>query len=177
MRSIPGFSLLELLVTLGLITLIVTSGVPAFNRTIHAARLNAEVNTLIRAVHIARSEAVKRNGEAVICPSHDGLSCVQDAGAWTSGWLVFANQHKESPPEINNSDSILVFHQVHPAIRITANRRWFVFHNYAKRSTNGTVIFCPTASKILPRAVVISYTGRPRSARRRSDGRPFLCND
>lgn len=175
MHARSGFSLFELLVTLSLLAILVSSAVPYLRNSIHSSRMSVEVNALIRAVHIARSEAVKRNGEAVLCPSVDGASCASGTDAWNSGWLVFANTDRDSPPEIDPDEDTLVFHNVSPQIKVDANRLMFAFHNYARRSTNGTLIFCPTEPGPEPRAVVISYTGRPRTAHQRSDGKPYLC--
>ena len=43
--------------------------------------------------------------------------------------------------------------------------------------TNGTLIFCDRAGRARPRALVISYTGRPRVAYEDTRGRPYRCPD
>lgn len=175
MQKHVGFSLLELLVTLALLTLLVMTGLPLLRNSIHASRVTTEVNAMVRAVHVARSEAVKRAGQAVICPSLDGTQCAPDIHAWNTGWLVFANSDNDSPAQVDEDEDILVYHPVSPGILVRSNRVSFAFRTYLKRSSNGTLIFCPAVPGSEARAVVISYTGRPRTAYRRSNGSLYVC--
>ncbi len=175
MHAKPGYSLLELLVTMGIVAIVVTGGIPLMRQSIHSSRLSAEINAFVSGVQVARSEAIKRNAAAVLCPSVDGASCTLAPDAWEAGWLVFANDDRDSPPEIDPDEIILAYHSISKGLQVSANRPMFVFRSHAHRSTNGTVVFCPAQQPPEPRAVVISYTGRPRSARRRNDGRPYSC--
>lgn len=175
MQVRSGYSLFELLVTVSLLTLLVTTGTPFLRNSIRASRLTAEVNSLVRAVHIARSEAVKRNGQSVVCPTLDGKSCARTADAWTHGWLVFANNDRDSAAKLGEDDDIVAYHIVSESVDVISNRLFFTFRNYAKRSTNGTLVFCTEGTPQGPTAVVISYTGRPRTARQRGDGKPYSC--
>ena len=57
---------------------------------------------------------------------------------------------------------------------ITANRASFQFRPFFWRSTNGTVTFCDERGVAAARAVIVSYTGRPRVSDR-GPGRALTC--
>jgi type IV fimbrial biogenesis protein FimT len=70
---------------------------------------------------------------------------------------------------------VLQVHQTSPQIRILANRRGFTLRATFLRATNGTFVVCDRQSRISPKALIVSYTGRPRVAFERSDGSPYTC--
>ena len=47
---------------------------------------------------------------------------------------------------------------------LVSNRARFEFRPFPSRSTNGTISFCDARGGAAQRAIVISYTGRPRLA-------------
>jgi type IV fimbrial biogenesis protein FimT len=67
--------------------------------------------------------------------------------------------------------------RAYPSGKITANRRSFAFRPFEIRSTNGTLIFCDRRGPEFARAVIISYTGRPRTYPAAGLGKPFSCGD
>ncbi len=171
-----GLSLLELLMTLSVLAILLVVGSGPFAAIIANARLVDESNRLVRAVHLAKTEAAKNFGEVVICPSRSLIQCqAQDAHAWQTGWLVFLNQDEDAPARVDDNERVLAAHRVHPQVILQSNRSAYVFHHYAVRSTNGTVKVCDKTRRQPARAVVISYTGRPRIAHRRSNGQPYRC--
>ncbi len=56
-----GFTLLELIVTLAVVAIVLTMGIPSFQALIRDNRLIALTNEFIGAMHLTRSEAIKRN--------------------------------------------------------------------------------------------------------------------
>ena len=57
------------------------------------------------------------------------------------------------------------------------NRRGFTLRATQKRATNGTIVVCDRAGRARPKALVISYTGRPRVAFETTRGEPYVCAD
>lgn len=75
-----GFTLIELLVTLSIAAILLTAGVPSFSYVMEDSRMDKGQSSLIDAIQLAQSEAVKRNAVVAIAPS---------AGTdWTSGLSV-----------------------------------------------------------------------------------------
>lgn len=171
-----GFSLYELLVTLTLIAILVGLGLPSFARMNANARLRTEVNALFHAVHVARKESIMRRSVVSICPSFDGQGCTA-ALDWSDGWIMFNNKDRDEPPALDPDEPILQVHRSGSKVRITANRRGFTLRATQKRATNGTIVVCDVAGRVTPRALVISYTGRPRVTVEDRRGNAYQCAD
>jgi len=169
-----GLTLIELLVTLTIVAIIITAGVPALRSLIMGQRMTAQINSFVHAVFMAKQSARTRNTYTVICKSAAGRRCEADAD-WSDGWLLFANLDQDSPAQVDATEPILAVGAAFQYGNIRANRREFVFRPFEIRSTNGTFVFCDARGANYARALIISYTGRPRIARNRPDGSPLRC--
>jgi type IV fimbrial biogenesis protein FimT len=137
-------------------------------------RQRVEIDALFHAIHLARKESITRRKVVSICPSRDGMSCAP-ATDWSSGWLMFENRDRDSPPRIDAGEPILQQHKVSRNIIIQANRRGFTLRATFLRATNGTFIVCDSQDRIPAKGLVISYTGRPRVALKKTSGEPYFC--
>ncbi len=171
-----GYSLLEMIVVVSIAAILLTLGVPAFDRLLANSRLRTEVNALFHAVHLARKESIMRRQPVTICPSSDGMSCNQE-NVWTSGWLIFANLDRDSPPSIDANEPVLSKHAISATIKINSNRQAYSLRSTQLRATNGTIKFCDPYDRAPSRALVISYTGRPRVSYKDSRKKSYDCND
>lgn len=171
-----GFSLLELLVTMLVASLILGLGVPSFTAMLARNRQTAEVNALFHALYLARKESLRRRQVVSLCPSANGHRC-QPGRDWSAGWILFANTDRDQPPQRDTGEALVYAHTVADGVRITANRRGFTSRGVRKRATNGTFVICDKAARIVPKALVVSYTGRPRVARRQRNGKTYACAD
>jgi len=88
MKKNTGFTLLELIVTLAIVAILLTVGVPSLRTFIQGNQLISSTNELLSALHVARSEAIKSNGRVTVCESSNGTSCAT-TGDWKNGWIVF----------------------------------------------------------------------------------------
>jgi type IV fimbrial biogenesis protein FimT len=171
-RHSRGYSLYELVMTLGLAALVLTLGLPSFGSFVADGRLRAETNALFHAFHLARKASMTRRRVVSLCPSRDGETC--DATYdWSGGWIMFVNADRDDPPRVDSGETILVRHRVDEAVRIAANRRGFTLRSTQLRATNGTLVVCDSAGRAEARGLVVSYTGRPRVSR--SDA--YQCTD
>lgn len=171
-----GYTLYEVLLTTLLIAVLLALVIPSFSATVARQRQRAELDALFHAVHHARKESIMRRRAVSLCPSDDGLTCGPDAD-WSNGWLMFENRDRDSPPQIDPGEILLLQHRVDPALRIVANRRGFTLRATVLRATNGTLIVCDRAGRVRARALVVSYTGRPRVASENTRGTPYHCAD
>jgi type IV fimbrial biogenesis protein FimT len=88
--AIPrGFTLVELMVTLFVLAILLGIAVPSFRDAAVGSRVSSYANDLVASVHLARSEAIKRNDAVTLCASSDGATC-EDDGGWEVGWVVLA---------------------------------------------------------------------------------------
>jgi len=94
MRS-RGFSLIELMVTVAVLAVLLTIGLPSFQSSMRSNRVATGTNELLASLALARSEAIRNPGGAGICASEDGESC---GGTWDDGWLVWLDSDANGEP-------------------------------------------------------------------------------
>ena len=173
-----GFTLIELMVTLSLSVTLLAVGVPAFRAILGTTTLSTQVNTLSASLALARSEAIKRGRQAVVCKSRDGEQCSL-RGGWSYGWIVYVddNGNRSKDP-----DELLIFVQKTLPPRISLEYRAFPTGNYIAyrpggfSKMNGTFTFCVAGHPELGRAVIVNWAGRPRVSATLRDGSPLECD-
>ncbi len=90
-RVNQGFTLVEMIITVAIAAIVLGMGVPGFQQLIRANRTVTEVNRLVTALSLARSEAVKRNATVAMCRA-SGSNCSLAPGVnWENGWVVFTD--------------------------------------------------------------------------------------
>ena len=108
--GVVGISIVELVVSLAVVSILVTTGVPAFSSIIQSNRINESAFDMLGTINLARTEAVKRRTRVVLCRSADPTSttpsCGGSANIWTTGWLVFASGDTNSTYEAG-TDTLL----------------------------------------------------------------------
>ena len=174
MRSLRGFTLWELLCTLSIAAVALTAGIPAFRSFLLDARLTSDVNGWVLAVQIARSEAAKRGRPVILCRTDDTWHCGGSDLPRDAGWMVYVNVDDEYPPRRSPSEPLLYVHDPEIAGTVVSNRPYFEFR-VRRRSTNGTTVFCDQRGAAAAKAVIVSYTGRPRVDRVDADRHPLTC--
>ncbi|MGD8617860.1 MAG: GspH/FimT family pseudopilin [Gammaproteobacteria bacterium] len=98
-----GFTLVELLVTIVVISILLAAGVPSFMEFIKNNRLSAQANNLVISIQEARNEAVKRGSGAVICASSDQATC-SGSDDWTTGWIAFSDMNQNGSLDLGGGD-------------------------------------------------------------------------
>jgi type IV fimbrial biogenesis protein FimT len=97
-----GFTLIEMMVAVLLAAILLGIGAPSFVDFLRNARLTSASNGLLGAVHLARTEAIKRRAPVTVCASSDPTkatpSC-DDKGDF-SGWLVFVDD--DGDPDVGS---------------------------------------------------------------------------
>lgn len=170
-----GFTLPELVFTLALAAGLLAWGVPNFRE----ARLNAartrEVNQFLQAVHLARSEAIKRNGVVSLCPSLDAANCAPAGTDWEQGWIMFVNSDRDSPAKRDPGEELLRVYARWTDGHVEANRATLSFRPFGQMGVTATFAFCDQRGPVAARAVIISQTGRPRVSDRSAAGGPLKC--
>ena len=105
MKRQNGLTLVELLVTIVVLTVLLATGVPSFMEFIKNNRLIGQTNDLVVAVQLARNEAIKRGSMTVICASADQATCSGNDD-WTTGWIVFSDLNRNGAPDVGAADPL-----------------------------------------------------------------------
>jgi type IV fimbrial biogenesis protein FimT len=150
------------------------AGIPAFHGFLLDARLTADVNGWVLAVQLARSEAAKRGRAVIVCKTDDSRRCGGPNLPVDAGWMVYVNLDDTYPPQRSLAEPLLYMHVPELAGTVVSNRPYYEFRP-GRRSTNGTTVFCDRRGPAAAKAVIVSYTGRPRVDRVDADGRPLQC--
>ena len=175
-RPAAGYSLYELVMTVALVSILFGLGIPSFNHMAANARMRVEVDRLFHAIHLARNESIVRRRVMTICPTLDRVLCDPD-GDWNTGWMLFANKDRDWPAARDPDEAVIRQVGIDDRVRISANRSSFSLRSTELRATNGTIVVCDRRGFGRARALIVSYTGRPRVAYTNSRGEPYQCAD
>ncbi len=96
-----GFTLIELMTTLLVAAVVLGIGLPAFNQFIATNQMASSVNDLTSALHLARTEAVKRRASVTLCASANPEAAAptcDNGGSIADGWIVFVDCTVAPPP-------------------------------------------------------------------------------
>jgi type IV fimbrial biogenesis protein FimT len=104
-RQMHGVSLIELIVTMVVASILVAIALPTFRAIIQNTHITTQVNDLIGDLNFARSEAITRRGQIVVCPSTNGTACT--GGNWKDGRLIFVDTDKDLA--LGGTETILRF--------------------------------------------------------------------
>lgn len=101
MKSSRGFTLVELLITVAMLAIIVSVGVPAMSNFIISQRIQAQATALQATLQFARTEASSKNRIIKVIPR------VNSSEGWASGWCVVTS-------DINNCNGSVI--RQYPAV-------------------------------------------------------------
>ena len=83
-----GLTLPEILVVLAISAVLLKIALPNYDTLANDGRLTALSNEFSSAVHVARSEAVKRSDDVTVCSANAGLTGCSSSSNWEHGWIV-----------------------------------------------------------------------------------------
>lgn len=165
-----GTTLLELMLVLSVAAILAAIGIPSLASLVNGNRLTGAANELLASLHLARSEAIKRNSRVVICTSSTGTSCTA-SGDWNQGWLMFHDGNNNAV--LDAGETLILARQPFPQGLSLKGNNWVSrYISYtpsgATRTISGvlqvgTLTVCnDSVSSSAARKIIISSTGRPR---------------
>ncbi|MCP3999339.1 MAG: prepilin-type N-terminal cleavage/methylation domain-containing protein [Gammaproteobacteria bacterium] len=169
-----GMTLIELLIGLAVTSILITSSVSGLSTLLAETRMNSHVNSLVHSFHSARQISRVKGTEIAVCKSTNGKQCTANS-SWHDGWLIFANLDQDNPPQKDPGETLLEVHESVRPLNISSNRHAFIMRPFGKRSTNGTLVYCDQRGSQSAKAIIVSYTGKPRTSSKDSRGQTLTC--
>jgi type IV fimbrial biogenesis protein FimT len=180
MRRENGFTLIELMIAIGLAGLLLSAAVPALDTFVSNARQTGAINDFVSSIHQARSTAVTTNARVTICPSSGGTNC--EAVGWNEGWIVFSD--RDSDRNVDNDETIVASSGSANGLTIQSGQfPTFIMYrpngrvwNAALNGSSGSFTVCDRRGASHAKVMVIDLSGRPRLSETLADGSVPVCS-
>ena len=174
-RSQSGFTLLELMITLAVAGVIVGLAAPTMRTFGQNNKLAGASNDLLRSFQIARSEAIKRQQNVVVCATTDPTAAnpVCSYGAF-NGWIVFQDTNSNWQSDGDATEPVIERHGLlDTTLNVRNDKNGIESYNSqgfanpkATKDPTRNIVICDkrgvtlSAGSSTARAIVISNTGR-----------------
>ena len=126
-RNQSGFTLYELLITMVVIGIVLSVGIPNFGVFTQNSRITSTANDLHSSFYLGRSEAARSKANITICASANSMDAATcTGGTFDDGWIIFidldGNIQRPAGPNVPGGENVLRRHPaVDDAIDISTN--------------------------------------------------------
>lgn len=165
MKKESGFTMIELLITLAIAGLVMGIAIPSMQTFVKNERLTTQINTLVSHLAYARSLAVTRRQQVILCASDNTTSC-SNSGNWGAGWILFIDGDNDS--SFTAGEEILRVKQALAGANtlVSSTGDSIIYDNRGfSPNSNGTFSLCDDRGASDPyyvKSITISNTGRVR---------------
>ncbi len=162
-RSIVGYTLIELLVTMSLVAILSTVAIPTYQHSSDKRSADKAASSLQSALSLARQTAITRGEKTIVCPSVDGKSC-EPGTDWSKGGIAFVDINDSGQFEPGQELLERIYGTKKGSTLESTRDGAIVFNTFGLASgTNQTISYAnATEQKAFKRSVVISQQGRIR---------------
>ncbi len=126
-RNQSGFTLYELLITIVIIGIVLSFGIPNFGEFTRNSRITGTANDLHSSFFLGRSEAARSKSNITICASNNSMGAATcTGGTFDDGWIIFVdldgNIQRPAGPNVPGGENLLRRHPpIDDAIDISMN--------------------------------------------------------
>ncbi|HAT28783.1 MAG TPA: hypothetical protein DCS89_17340 [Gammaproteobacteria bacterium] len=166
-HKIKGYTLIELLVALGILGALLALALPGFQDVIESSNTNRQAKNFWVSLNLARSEAIKRGINVSICASNNATDC--NVNTWSAGWIVFVDNNGDADGAVGSIDAgdivIRVFQTAGAGSTHTFTVNLFSYDNLGFGAIGGvqTFLICPATNNAAnARSIEIGASGRGR---------------
>lgn len=159
---------------MAILAITVGAAIPSFKSFIQNNLLTTETNRFIADLQLARSEALKRNNQTILCRSADPAAanptCGGAASNWATGWLLFASADANTTYDAGADTLIKASEALPGSLTLNSNAAAssvLIFNGDASTNQAGATArfaFCDQRGNSSGRQVEIPPTGKPRIA-------------
>jgi len=162
-RKEAGFTLIELVVTLAIISILLSLSLPSFEGMLARQRVSSTMHLLSSDMAMARSTAVMRRQAVVICPLDAAGGC-SGGNDWAAGWMVFRDPDGNRKPD--DRSRILRLTEAPAAGRLSlSSTRSFLRYQQDGRTAHSNLTVRVCADDRLAGKVIVNNLGRVRTER------------
>ncbi len=162
MRNHSGYTLLELVCTIILISILLTIAIPHFQSLKNQHLLDIQTAQLQNDIQFARNSAISLHTNINLCPSDDDQTCVTNSN---NGWILFISSIKNNEPIMTILRQYQLKNESHIQWLGMGNDPKLVFNQLGNaQGHNGRFIVQIKNNAQLQRTLIISPTGRMRLA-------------
>lgn len=141
MKKQLGFTLIEVMVVIIIVGILASIAAPSLSTLMKNNRLKAQMFDMLGSINIARSEAVKRKAQTVLCrsanPTAGSPTCGGTSQTWTSGWIVYAKGDDATDAYVSTTDTIIgIGNAAEADVEVMSNATG---NNYLIYNTDGTL--------------------------------------
>lgn len=178
-RRQNGFTLIELMIAIGLTALLMSMAVPAMSLFVSNARQTGAINDFIASMHMARSTAITTNSRVTVCASDDGAGC--DNVDWNEGWIVFIDE--DSDQDVDAGERIISTSEGVDELSIRSGEfgQFLMYRpngramNAAVTDNSGEFTVCDQRGANHAKVLIIDLSGRPRVSETLMNGNSPGC--
>ncbi|WP_339846146.1 GspH/FimT family pseudopilin [uncultured Halopseudomonas sp.] len=151
MKSVKGFTLIELMIALAVLALVTLIGFPAFSGVFERSRADSDLSDLLRAFSLARLESINQSRDVKIVAGTDD--------DWTQDLVVFLDDDNDG--SVDNGERVIRRYAGLPqgaSITATGDVDTIVFDslgglktpansvvfNYTRGDSTKNLVICPT---------------------------------
>lgn len=169
-RSVSGFTLIELMVTLAVIGILAMVAVPGMQSLVNGNRLAGTTGELTSALHLARSEAVRRSANVTVCSSIDGATCA--AGTDWSNWIILGRDNAASDEAGSEVIDVIRNETIAGPVQVSGPTGGIEFRPSGLTDGEQTLTVCvPTANPVEnQRVITVMVSGTTIAARANGGG-------
>ncbi len=161
MKKYSGFTLVELMVVVAIAGMAMAFAIPAMGTFIKNERLVTQINTLVGHLAYARSEAVTRRQQIILCASSNMNTC--NGANWATGWILFIDADNSST--FNAGEQVLRAKATLEGSNtlISSTGALIIYDNRGfSPNSNGVFSLCDDRGAAHVKSISITNTGRVR---------------
>jgi type IV fimbrial biogenesis protein FimT len=179
MKKEDGFTLIELMIAVGLTALMLSMAIPALDQFTTSARQTGAINDFVSSLHVARSTAITTNFRTTVCASASGTNC--EAVTWDQGWIVFGD--RDSDQAVDGNEVIVAASDGIDGLSIQSGEfgQFLMYRpngrvmNASINGNSGQFTVCDRRGTQYAKVMIVDLSGRPRLSKHLADGTAPTC--
>ena len=162
MHKGKGFTLVELLIGISIVSITLAIAIPNLSNFIIQLRVDNQIQSLSRAIAVARNTAITTGFHVTICPLETELKCHDN---WNIDLSVFIDENKNKILDRKSLDKIITIKDAvksNDILYFVKGRKNLTFKPNGKLTglSNGTFRYCPNNQVNYARGITVFRSGR-----------------